>query len=303
MNKLLLLAAFALCASPALAQNNAEQNIVGNGNNATAQQTGGADNDAWTNVEGNNNISLIEQSGGDDNDAQISFEGNRNDATIQQIGRKNDAFSEIKGIDVFGDRNHSEIYQEGDFNDAQMRIDGNNNGELAGNALRIRQVSEAGIVQTQGNDAFITLRGDGNDGIIEQDGLGNEANLYLAQGSGAGQGFQGRTFMEADNTTITVKQLGDGSSLSAFVAGNGNEIDSEQVGDNTIGSVVAPLEDGINIYGNSNLALMRQSGSGNEAMVMIEGNNNDAFVYQSGANDDAMVDQVGNGNTSTITQN
>jgi hypothetical protein len=109
--------------------------------------------------------------------------------------------------------------------------------------------------------------------------------------------------MEADNTLITVKQLGDGSSLSAFVAGDGNEIDTEQVGDNTIGSVVAPLEDGINIYGDSNLAFMRQSGSGNEAVVMIEGDSNNAFVFQSGTNDDAMVNQMGNSNTSTVTQN
>ena len=303
MKKLLLLAAFGLMASPAFAQNTATQTVTGNGNNATSTQTGGADNDTWTIVDGNNNNSLIEQSGGDDNDAQVDLEGNRNDATITQIGSKNDAFSEIKGIDVIGDRNHTEIYQEGDFNDAQLRVDGNNNGDLAGNALRIRQVSDAGIVQAEGNDAFITLRGDGNDGIVEQDGLGNETNLYLAQSSGAGQGFMGRTFMEADNTLITVKQIGDGANLRAFVAGNGNEIDSYQEGANTIGSNVAPLEEGINIYGNSNLAFMRQSGSGNEATVLIEGNSNDAFVFQSGMNDDAMVDQMGNGNTSTITQN
>src|SRR5690554_6320866 len=98
MKKLLLLAAFALMASPAFAQNNAVVSSTGTGHNVNVNQSGdlndaevvqtGAYSDAMISQVGASHQATISQAGSlgaDSHTGSISqFGGNSNEATITQ---------------------------------------------------------------------------------------------------------------------------------------------------------------------------------------------------------------------------
>src|SRR5690606_5373237 len=115
-----------------------------------------------------------------------------------QIGSGNDALSETSpGLDISGDKNHTDIYQQGDENYARIAANGDQNGDVNGNAIVVEQVG----FRHRGQFFFT---GSGNQGFIDQTAGGQFDYVYF--GAGGANGFAGRPVITANDNIVQFTQ-------------------------------------------------------------------------------------------------
>lgn len=289
MKKLLLLAAFALCASPAFAQNNdAAIDQIGDQNVANAVQTG-SQNDAditQYNEPGSGvNSQVVAEvfQSGSGNIADVDQELTRNDkasfsAYIDQSGAANYAkqeqglvgpdtrtFGLTASIEQVGTSNHAEQYQSKRSNEAIIE-QGLNDAASSGNEAYQRQdVSNPSDNGETNHYALAQQDGSANKAYQDQSDTGNHAEI-LQNGSGniADQDQKGVTSSAFNQSYITQ----DGA-LGAV----SNEAYNFQHADGAWSSIVQT--------GEANYADVEQYGNGHTSDVMQSGMGNTSTVTQS----------------------
>src|SRR5690606_21247734 len=217
-----------------------------------------------------------------------------------QIGSGNDALSETApGLDIAGDKNHTDIFQQGNENYARIGVSGNQNGNISGSPIYVEQVGFR-------NRGQIFFTGNNNRGFIDQSS-GDDFN-YVYFGAGNLNGFDGRPVITADDNRVEFTQSG-GAKANGFLAGDRNRILVNQSGANFIGLESETAYDGINVYGNDNLVEIDQMMSGNMARVNIDGttygtrgNLNRVDIDQTSSDNIATVDINGSNNNATVVQ-
>ncbi|MGK7296521.1 MAG: hypothetical protein ACNS61_11965 [Candidatus Wenzhouxiangella sp. M2_3B_020] len=288
MKKLLLIAAFGLLASPALAQNTATSSSSGNGNDVDIEQSlvESGENTATVEQVGSGMSATIEQvysatstsSIGEFNRADLLQTGTDHAASVYQLGgRGNSAKLTQEGT---GTANTATIAQR-----AGETVEGYAGAERAlqsgaGNDLQVYQsINPATITPTTTNSfstAGITQVGDDNTIYVEQDG----GNNFEAQ----------------------VKQDGDENDANVFQTGQGQSADVSQVGDLNIADVDQGF--GFQDAAPNSTVDIDQSGTSHQAYVIQGGGDmNSVTVSQSISGGYADVYQNGASNTTTITQN
>ena len=310
--------------------------------------------------EGNSNEARITQTKG--------HSYNKKEAYIIQTGDDNIAdivqpFRNARGeIIQEGDSNEAEMYQyyKKSKHNFDKRVDGlidqlgNDNTALIDQSMNSFGFSEALITQfgnenlaeidqEQGNGDFygedstageiaqIIQLGNNNEGIIDQDGLNNEA--YIVQGS-----FLSNYGLLADvdenmasNNVASVMQDGNTNLAGVVQWGSNNEVDLEQYGNenearigqfgnNNMVKGVNETNDGL-VFANSKPAkqfngatftglqigddnkIGLRQGKDDSAIVNQNGDSNEALVYQFGGQPNTTtIDQDGNGNFSEVIQ-
>ncbi|MGK7297346.1 MAG: hypothetical protein ACNS61_16235 [Candidatus Wenzhouxiangella sp. M2_3B_020] len=270
MKNLLLIAAFALMASPAFAQSSATTNQTGSGNDAEVIQTGGATatvNQGQSGMAADNNEALVSQSGA-------------NETLINQFGSTNDA-QVMQGV----------------------RPDGTDAGTASGNYAKVEQTgsNNSGLLDGADDDGSVVAQG--------VNGTATDAQAYLTQSgeNGRAQVYQGNNGGTATNVTGTINQDGDDNMASVRqgvqngVAGDaviGSTAQIDQLG--TASTSTAQIRQGADGSASSSIS--------DEAFITQQGGSlNQAFIDQ-GADDEsselslADISQDGSGNTSSIAQ-
>jgi hypothetical protein len=331
MKKLLLLAAFGLLASPALAQS-------GGGHTATIDQVGGS-NDGEIDQSGVDHSAMIDQVGTNTSDIiqRGSRPGEGNEARTIQVNEVGDA-ANVAVIDQNGDDLNAAGSEAAALLDpvlGGLGIDDGYYTPIAPGIVQVGQGNEGSIVQTGSwNSAVQVVAGDYNTADITQSGA---SNIAAAGVLGAGNtvdidqsnsdpgdinnlavvGVVGQdNYMEVDqtgqrndllfgevgfvgagsemyNSTVNVTQSGDDNQVVGFALGDDNDIDVTQSGN---GNFVGSVDYSLTLGGPPSIDDIASG-------ISVIGDGNTVDITQSGDGNTATANILGNGNTSTITQN
>ena len=308
MKKLILVAAFGLLGSPALAQNTATSTQSGSGHQADITQTGSV-NEATITQAAQDNIALISQG--------VNGNAVGNTATITQTGSNNDgsAQSAAEGASIvqrFAQNSQATADQSGDGGYVNIWQG------TAGNGLADAAVADV----TQGGTGNTSHLAQGDSGH----NTGGSVTIFQAAGTSGGQAnvYQGHgVHNESSNDVSSISQNSGANNFGQiaqsaeywdgqFMVSQGNTATIDQDGSNNQARVnQAAAIVGAPVIGGTatnNLGVIDQFGDNNSARLNqgIDGtfsDGNQAWIFQTTDGNTATSTQTGSGSTSTITQN
>lgn len=327
MKKLLLIAAFGLMASPALAQNNATVSSTGDDNDATVNQTytassGYGINNATITQQGDEDTASATQSGAGNESkivqknwgtpghiAQVSQTGDGNwsdvlqeqrgaEAGIDQNGTENQVNLKQAGPNDAGDgvAMSAGITQDGDYNKVggYSDYDGvayQKNGTSFPNDLNTLDVYQAGSYNKAGVWQEHHAEAD-----IDQDGNWNEARVYQQAAPAGGDLGYAKVDQSGDYNDADVNQVGEGHYVDLGQDGDSNIADIDQYGGNGNRAMFSQSDDA-EAYVNQN---------GNDNAIVGVGSDISGGTYAQGNSLNGSyldVDQLGDGNVLFLDQN
>lgn len=305
MKKLLLLAAFGLFASPALAQNTASTSSTGNNNTVDVAQSGSNSATVTQGAVGlpaDDNAAIVQQLG-TSNTAEIEQTGSNNEGAVVQ-GRFNASTGTATG-------NQATVTQSGSNNTGNFGA--GDDGAIIGQGYRggtatdaVAEVTQSGsggqVLAVQGVRDATTTR---SEATIEQGGFNNIA--VSRQGEFAGSSSTDDDVLirqlsgGQDNFALVTQGQDQNSSNSEAVVVQGGSFDEAQVdqgGDNQYARVLQ----GDNGTSSDNIATVAQvdGGAGNAVYLdqgtsffggMVSASGNDASVLQNGVDNRADIQQ------------
>ena len=290
MKKLLLLAAFGLMASPALAQSNSSSiSQTGPDNDADVQQDGGHSSViSQSNFALPGHIAQVDQFGGSGSSSDILQEQRGAVAVVAQDGNDNVSGIKQSGPNDAGDAPTQEagIFQQGDRNvlGSYANYEGRafqKNGtsfDNDKNFLDLDQVGDdnkAGVWQEHGADA-----------TIAQTGAGNEARTYQTSAPVGTVNDIDVTQTGDDNFAHLRQSGGDGNTALVQQIGDLNESTFTQTGasNRAVERMTA---------GSYNVVTIDQNGSSNRAVYEIWGDSNTMDIDQTGNNHNTAINGRG----------
>ena len=265
-------------------------NVIGSDNEIYIEQNGEGNNISWD-MEGDLNLIEFEQDGDGNAITTGVFQGVGNELSIDQLGDDNLATVEtISGLlnvfdieqagegntayaGVIGGLNEFTLVQLGDFNEiSTVNFDGYSNiVEISQDGDYNLALAQAGI----GDESFIA---DGNDIIMEQEGVDNIASVELAQSA------------QSDFNIIDVEQSGELNLLDLLVDGSDNMVSVMQEG---VGNWVTDETGGqFVISGDMNTFTVSQTGNDDLVSGSMTGNGGVISVTQVGDYNVATVSQM-----------
>lgn len=329
MKKLLLLAAFGLLASPALAQSGghtATIDQVGGSNDGDINQSG-VDHSAMIDQVGTNtsdiiqrgsrpnegneartlqinavgdvaNVAVIDQDG-DDLNAAGSEAAALLDPVLDGLGIDDEYYTPIApGIVQVGEGNTGSITQTGSWNSAvQVVAGGYNTADITqSGASNIAAVGVLGARNTVDIDQSNSDSGDINNlavvGVVGQDNYMEVDQTGQRNDLLFGEvGLMGAG-SEMYNSTVNVTQSGSDNQVVGYAIGDDNDIDVTQSGN---GNFVGSVDYSLPLGGTPGIDSIVSG-------ISVIGNGNTADITQGGNGNTATANVHGNGNTSTITQ-
>ncbi|MGK7297347.1 MAG: hypothetical protein ACNS61_16240 [Candidatus Wenzhouxiangella sp. M2_3B_020] len=297
MKKTLLIAAFGLMASPALAQSNATTNQTGTNNDAEVIQTGGAMatvNQGQAGTPADNNEALVSQSG-------------TNETLINQFGSTNDA-QVMQGV----------------------RPDGTDAGTASGNYAEVEQTGSdnSGLLDGADDDGSVIAQGvngdaDGAQAFSTQSGTNGRAQIYQGNNDGTALNVTGTINQAGDDNVASVRQgvmegeaEGSEATITQEATASSNQAFIRQGADGE-GSISGPLSYRLS---QSDYAEVTQRGGddnevyigqgadgfasyGSVADVLQDGASNVTTINQASNESRAYITSVGNSNEVTVDQN
>lgn len=224
--------------------------VIGN-NNDTRQFITGASDKSTLFAQGSGNTVRTDQTGDENlvgvklNDAMIG-NANGNEVNVQQAGDYNYLTLGIRRGDIGGDRNIVKVDQEGNGQYHRLTADG------SANDIRIKATGNVGGSQYAGN------RGDW--------AFTNGSPVWTET---------------SDRNELDLVQDGTRNYATGVVAGDGNDINISQTGNNNLVGTNWYDRDGVAISGNNNDVNIMQTGNGNSSLNNVTGNGNAINVNQS----------------------
>jgi len=306
MKKLLLLAAFGLFASPALAQNTASTSSTGSNNTVDVDQSG---SNSATVTQGqvgtpaNDNAAIVQQLG-TSNTAEIEQTGSNNEGAVVQ-GRFNAFTGTATG-------NQATVTQSGSDNTGNFGAGDDGaiigQGYLGGTATdAVAEVTQSGsggqVLAVQGVRDATTTR---SEATIEQGGFNNIA--VSRQGEFAGSSSTGDDVLirqlsgGQDNFALVTQGRDQSSSNSEAIVVQGGSFDVasvDQGGDNQFVRVLQGDSGGTSSFNSATVSQV-DGGAGNAVYLdqgtsffggMVSASGNDASVVQNGVDNQVNIEQ------------
>lgn len=218
-------------------------------------------------------------------DAKIEQNGNLNETNVKQTSAKYGELNEAD-VEINGNENITEVYQEGDGNDANMQV---------GHPSYVSSENNITITQDGNNNkaTYSHQLGDENEVVIDQFGNSNESEITLENGSENvvsydvdGTGNYADFYIDADWTdhsnenNLNIIQEGNSNLAVGKIHGDLNDVDIEQDGNNNMVGSDWWYSDGVNIMGSNNTVDIQQMNNGNSSLNSINGNGNTITVTQ-----------------------
>ena len=287
MNRVILSAAalafggFAMAQTPQTIVNPGQQvspvnpaAVVG-GNYSNIDQKGQG-SDALVQQQGTSNISFIEQTG-----TNVS---NRNSVDVLQWGNVQPAIS--------GQLNYSDIKQDGEGNGYTLVQQGDYN-ENYGTQVG---VDNTAFVQQGANNP---QQAEANLAIVDQDGLGNDAEVQQRYDNSEASILQRNDVAAGVGNRSYQEQIADPNMSSGHVAigtqyGDGNTLVQMQKG--------GPLGTGAGNYAESNQGDAADAATNAFAQQVQEGDLNEAYASQKGVDNTLYQEQAGTSNVAVASQ-
>jgi Curlin associated repeat len=292
--------------------NDANQNLSGGNNGYNAPISVTQDGD-WNTTDQD---FVSTQTFSHVNNGKITQTGNYNygkqdvtgaNVTVQSevIGNNNDSrqfvgsYGDESYIVAIGNLNVLKTDQHGDYNFSDVKLNEVGIGTSNSNDVNVKQTGDynhfelgigRGDIGADNNKVDADHSGNGHYHRVSVDGSNNDIKINASGNVGGSQYAGNRGDWDfkvstpwnstSDNNSFVLKQTGMNNAGTGKVAGDNNDIDLTQTGNDNLIGTDWYTNDGVVIEGNNNMVKVRQLSNDNSSMNTITGNGNTVNVLQ-----------------------